>query len=77
MLAQLAYSQGIIKGIVVDKSTGETLIGVSVYHPVTGVGMSTSLDGSFSFEIPSVKQKIIVSYVGYNNPAVINRKLSL
>lgn len=70
MLAQLAYSQGIIKGIVVDKSTGETLIGVSVYHPVTGVGMSTSLDGSFSFEIPSGKQEIIVSYVGYKTQSV-------
>ncbi len=70
MLAQLAYSQGIIKGTVVDKSTGETLIGVSVYHPVTGVGMSTSLDGSFSFEIPSGKQEIIVSYVGYKTQSV-------
>ncbi|NCB69025.1 MAG: TonB-dependent receptor [Bacteroidia bacterium] len=70
MLAQLAYSQGIIKGTVVDKSTGETLIGVSVYHPVTGIGMSTSLDGSFSFEIPSGKQEIIVSYVGYKTQSV-------
>ena len=47
MLAQLAYSQGTIKGIVVDKSNNEPLIGVSVYNPESGVGVSTSLDGSF------------------------------
>ena len=67
MLAQLAYSQGTIKGIVVDKSNNEPLIGVSVYNPESGVGVSTSLDGSFSITLPKGKQNITVSYVGYTS----------
>ncbi|MCE5331694.1 MAG: TonB-dependent receptor [Bacteroidales bacterium] len=70
MLAQLTYSQSTIKGIVVDKSTNEALVGVSVYHPVSGIGVSTSLDGSFLLKIPSGKQELTVSYVGYKTKTV-------
>lgn len=65
LLTQMAYSQGIVKGVVVDKSTNEVLVGVSVYNPVSGVGVSTSLDGSFTLKVPSGKQDLTVSYVGY------------
>lgn len=67
LLTQMAYSQGIIKGVVVDKSTNEVLVGVSVYNPASGVGASTSLDGSFTLKIPTGKQDLTVSYVGYKS----------
>jgi len=69
MLAQLAYSQETIKGIVVDKATNEPLIGVSVYNPETGVGVSTSLDGSFSIKLKA-KQSITISYIGYTTQII-------
>ena len=69
MLAQLAYSQETIKGVVVDKATNEPLIGVSVYNPETGVGVSTSLDGSFSIKLKA-KQSITISYIGYTSQTI-------
>lgn len=61
-----AFSQNVIKGIVVDRDTKEPLIGVSVYSEEAKVGTSTDLDGSFSLNIPSLKGKIALTYVGYN-----------
>ncbi len=65
MVATLSYSQGLIKGTVVDKSTNEALVGVSVINPASGVGVATSLDGSFTLKIPAGKQEIAISYIGY------------
>lgn len=65
MLAQLTFSQVLVKGVVVDKTTNETLVGVSVYNPISKTGVSTSLDGSFSINLPAGKQELTLSYVGY------------
>lgn len=65
LIAQLSFSQGLVKGIVVDKATNETLVGVSVINPSSGVGVATSLDGSFAIKIPSGNQEISISYIGY------------
>ena len=57
-----------VKGCVIDKETGETLIGASVV--VQGreqIGTITDLDGNFVLSIPSGKQKIVVSYIGYTS----------
>jgi len=65
MIAQLSFSQGLVKGTVVDKSTNETLVGVSVISSSTGVAITTSLDGSFSIKLPTGKQEISINYIGY------------
>lgn len=65
MIAQLSFSQGLVKGVVVDKATNEPLVGVSVINPATGGGIATSLDGSFSVKIPAGKQQLAISYIGY------------
>ena len=41
MLAQLMYSQGLIKGVVVDQISGETLVGVTVLNQTTGAVVTT------------------------------------
>ena len=75
MSFQLAYSQGTIKGFVVDKTTNEALVGVSVYNPASSVGVSTSLDGSFSIKLPEGNQDLTVSYVGYTTRTIqVNTK---
>jgi hypothetical protein len=70
MIAQLSFSQGLVKGIVVDKATNETLVGVSVYNPASGTGVSTTFDGSFSIKLPAGKQELTISYVGYGSRTI-------
>ncbi len=65
MMAQLSFSQGLVKGIVVDKATNEALVGVSVFNPATSAGTMTALDGSFAIKVSSGNQTLTVSYVGY------------
>lgn len=66
MIAQLSFSQGLVKGIVVDKATNEALVGVSVINPASGAGAATALDGSFAIKVPAGKQELTISYIGYS-----------
>ncbi|MDD4990698.1 MAG: TonB-dependent receptor [Paludibacter sp.] len=70
MIAQLSFSQGLVKGTVVDKATNETLAGVSVVNSSTGTGVTTSLDGSFSIKLPTGKQEITINYIGYTSKKI-------
>lgn len=65
MIAQLSFSQGLVKGTVVDKTTNETLVGVSIISSSTGAATTTALDGSFSIKLPTGKQEISINYIGY------------
>ena len=56
MFAQLSFSQGLVKGIVVDKATNEALVGVTVLNAASGAGVSTGLDGSFAIKVPAGKE---------------------
>lgn len=67
MIAQLSYSQGTVKGVVVDKATNEALVGVSIYNPATGSGVTTSLDGSFSLKVKAGRQELTISSIGYKS----------
>lgn len=70
LITQFAFSQNIIKGVVTDKSSDEVLIGVSLYHAPSGTGTVSSLDGTFSLKIPTGKQELTVSYVGYKTQKI-------
>ena len=70
MIAHLSFSQGLVKGVVVDKATNEALVGVSVYNPASGAGMNSTLDGSFAIKLPSGKQDLTVSYIGYKTQTI-------
>jgi len=65
MIAQLSFSQGLVKGVVVDKATNEALVGVNVLNTASGVGVSTGLDGSFAIKVQSGKQELKITYIGY------------
>ncbi len=57
-----------VNGFVYDKSTGESLIGASVYIGGTQLGCNTNNNGYFVIsDVPQGKQKLITSYIGYNN----------
>lgn len=65
------YSQTEISGTISDAATGELLIGATVIYG-KGEGVSTDLDGYFSFKIQKGERNLKVSYVGYEE---INEKI--
>lgn len=62
----VAFSQGIIKGKIVDSETNEALIGASVVLKNTTIGTTTNPDGEFTLNLPAGNQTIQISYIGYN-----------
>lgn len=70
MIAQLSFSQGLVKGVVVDKSTNEPLIGVTVYSSTSGKGAVSTLDGSFAIKLSSNAENLTLTYVGYTTKTV-------
>lgn len=57
-----------ITGKVVDKETGEPLIGANLILEGTIIGSSTGIDGKFMIQnIPEGKYNLRVSYVGYED----------
>lgn len=58
-------AQHVVKGVVLDKSTGESLIGVSIYNPATGAGTVTDVDGYFDLNVGQAEATLQFSYVGY------------
>jgi len=65
--------KGVISGKVVDKATGETLIGASVY--IEGVsdntiGTITDFDGNYSFDTDPGTYDIAISYISYTKQLI-------
>ncbi len=55
----------IIKGMVTDSITGETLPFVSIILKGTTIGTTTDLDGNFNFTSDSNVKDLSISYLGY------------
>lgn len=65
---RLIYSQGTgsVSGRVIDKGTGEPLIGANVIVVNTSLGAATDYDGKFTIHhIPVGKHILQISYIGY------------
>lgn len=60
-----------IMGTVVDGTTGEPVIGASVYIKGTSTGTATDLDGKFSLDGPA-NATLQISYLGYKTKEVSN-----
>lgn len=64
-----------VSGYVYDKSTGEVLIGATVFSAETGKGTSTNNYGFYSLTVPENSNTVWVSYMGYKNKMLtINNK---
>src|SRR5665647_47273 len=59
-----------VNGVIVDKKTGETLIGANVVQKGTTNGTVTNLDGAFSLSLPQ-GSVLIISYLGYISQEVV------
>jgi hypothetical protein len=68
LIAMQAQAQRFtISGYVEDITTGEKLIGASVYDSNTGLGTTANEYGFFSLTLPTGKVSLAVSYVGYTS----------
>ncbi len=66
VMVQYSFSQT-IKGKVVDETSGEPVIGASVYLKGTTYGTITDLDGKFSLDVPAQPATLVVSFLGYQD----------
>lgn len=60
----------LLKGTVLDASSGEPLIGVNIMLKGTSYGTITDIDGNFSIDVTS-KSQLEVSYIGYKSQTVM------
>ena len=58
-------TQGTVKGVVIDASSGDPLIAATITVDGTTIGTASSLDGSFALRAPLGKQKIVIAFIGY------------
>ncbi len=56
-----------IKGVIKDKTTGETLPGANVLVEGTTNGTSTDFDGKFTLKVPAGDLKITAKFIGYES----------
>lgn len=63
--AQLAMAQFTVSGTITDASTGETLVGVTIFDASTNTGASTDINGEYSLELPAGDHTLRYSFVGY------------
>ncbi len=64
---QSAQAQSKIRGKVVDKATGEALIGVSVYIKGTSLGCSTDENGVYELRLEPGTYEVSVKYILYKD----------
>ncbi|HNV51789.1 MAG TPA: TonB-dependent receptor, partial [Tenuifilaceae bacterium] len=63
-----------ISGYLKDSSTGEALIGATIYIKGTNIGTSTNSYGFYSLNLPKGDYTVVFSYISYNN---IEKEISL
>ncbi len=70
LVSNLLLAQRVIKGVVTDEKTKETLIGANVKVVGTGKGAVSDLDGNYAVEIPAGATQLEFSYTGYTNQII-------
>lgn len=70
LFAGTSWAQTQVSGTVTDKSSGESLPGVTVVVDGTGTGVFTDLDGRFSLQADPSSDALVFSFVGYNTTRI-------
>lgn len=66
----LAQTTFMLQGKVVDASTQEALVGVTIYAPETNTGTSTDKKGSFEIKTPAKITQLRIFYTGYRDTII-------
>lgn len=68
----MAFAQKTLSGTVIDRESGEPVIGASVLVKGTQVGTATDVNGKFTIKnVPANAQSLVVSYIGMNSSEVL------
>ena len=68
LIAQVAFAQVTVRGVIKDDNTGETMIGAAVVIKGTTIGGVTDIDGKFEFIAPdSPPFTLVISFLGYTD----------
>ncbi|NBC81882.1 MAG: TonB-dependent receptor [Bacteroidetes bacterium] len=59
-----------VSGVVLNKQSGEPLIGANVYYSETGNGTVTNAEGYFSMNVPRSAEHITISHVGFKTKKI-------
>jgi iron complex outermembrane receptor protein len=70
LMGQQLFAQHIIKGVVYDKNSKETLIGANVIIPSTAIGTMTDFDGFFQLEVSNLPIDVEVSFIGFEKKVI-------
>ncbi|MEQ8357901.1 MAG: SusC/RagA family TonB-linked outer membrane protein [Cytophagales bacterium] len=63
--AQSLVAQYTVSGKITDAETGDALIGVTIYDPVSGNGVASNIEGMYSVTLPSGSATLRITSVGY------------
>ncbi|HLR26437.1 MAG TPA: TonB-dependent receptor [Fodinibius sp.] len=72
MITTASYAQNDYKvsGVVTDASSGETIPGVNILVKGTTTGTATDAEGTYSLTVPSSKDTLLVSSIGYADQTI-------
>jgi CarboxypepD_reg-like domain/TonB-dependent Receptor Plug Domain/TonB dependent receptor len=70
LITTLAFSQGKIKGVVVDNELNGSLPGVNVVVKGSTTGTTTDSDGKFIINSSSASGQIVLTYIGFKSQTV-------
>lgn len=66
-----SFAQNVtVSGYLKDAKNGEALIGVSIYKQGTSLAVTSNAYGFYSLSLPSGKNTIIISYLGYTTKQI-------
>ena len=70
LMATTMFSQGKIKGTVLDNELNGALPGVNVLVKGSSTGASTDIDGKFLLTTTATSGQVVISYVGFQSKTV-------
>lgn len=70
LITTIAFSQGKIKGVVVDSELNGSLPGVNVVVEGSTTGTTTDMDGKFIINSTSASGKIVLTYIGFKTQTI-------
>src|SRR5699024_931724 len=72
LITTASYAQNDYKvsGVVTDASSGETIPGVNILVKGTTTGTATDAEGTYSLTVPSSKDTLLVSSIGYADQTI-------
>ena len=80
LVSQLFSQNYTMSGYLSDKSSGEVLIGATIYNPKTYEGTTTNAYGFYSLTMDSGEVSVVFAYLGFKTVTIdtlLNKNMSL